>query len=299
MTVLVIIFILIVASISFITSGLFSPNKNYLRLREDLGPDGVKKKPFSINLQTDSLDKALKPLAFLINPLHKRLTYINKLKYQAEILRIEINIFVLIGLKIVLGILFAFIGIVYLRQFSPLYVLFAPIVGFFLPDYLMWQKVKQKKADIVRCFPETVDLLHMCINAGADLLSAIKWVIDKSTFNPFIEQLGIVLSEVQVGKPRAEALRDMAKKLQLPDISSFSRVIVQAERMGTPVEEAFKNLSDDTRDRRFQNGERFAIKASLKILFPLVFCILPAIMIIVAGPIIIKFSQGDMLSGGF
>ena len=163
----------------------------------------------------------------------------------------------------------------------------------------MWQKIKQKKEAIVRCFPETVDLLHMCINAGADLLSAIKWVIDKSTFNPFIEQLGIVLSEVQVGKPRAQALREMAKKLQLADISSFSRVIVQAERMGTPVEEAFKNLSDDTRDRRFQNGERFAIKASLKILFPLVFCILPAIMIIVAGPIIIKFSQGDMLSGGF
>lgn len=299
MTALILIFILIVASISFIGSGLFSQEKSYLRLREELGPDGAKKQPFSFNLKSDSLDKALKPLAFLINPVHKRLTYINKLKYQAEILRIEINVFVLIGLKIVLCIVFALVSIVYLKQFSPLYLLFAPIVGFFLPDYLMWQKVKQKKADIVRCFPETVDLLHMCINAGADLLSAIKWVIDKSTFNPFIEQLGIVLSEVQVGKPRAEALRDMAKKLQLADVSSFSRVIVQAERMGTPVEEAFKNLSDDTRDRRFQNGERFAIKASLKILFPLVFCILPAIMIIVAGPIIIKFSQGDMLSSGF
>lgn len=298
MTILILIFILIVAAVIFISSGLFSENKSYLRLREDLATGEVRK-PFDFNVQPDSLDKAFKPLAFLINPIHKKLTYINKLKYQAEILRIEINVFVLIGLKLVLCIVFAFAGFVYLRQFSPLYVLFAPIIGFFLPDYLMWQKVRQKKDEIVRCFPETVDLLHMCINAGADLLSAIKWVIDKSTFNPFIEQLGVVLSEVQVGKPRAEALRDMAKKLQLPDISSFSRVIVQAERMGTPVEEAFKNLSDDTRDRRFQNGERFAIKASLKILFPLVFCILPAIMIIVAGPIIIKFSQGDMLSGGF
>jgi len=296
---LVIIFILIVASVLFITSGLFGQAKTYLRLREELGPEGAKKKPFKISFRSDTLDKAFKPLAFLINPVHKKLTYLNKLKYQAEILRIEINVFVLIGLKLILCIVFAFMSIVYLRQFSPFYVLFAPIVGFFLPDYLMWQKIKQKKEAIVRCFPETVDLLHMCINAGADLLSAIKWVIDKSTFNPFIEQLGIVLSEVQVGKPRAQALREMAKKLQLADISSFSRVIVQAERMGTPVEEAFKNLSDDTRDRRFQNGERFAIKASLKILFPLVFCILPAIMIIVAGPIIIKFSQGDMLSGGF
>jgi tight adherence protein C len=184
-------------------------------------------------------------------------------------------------------------------KISPIYVAIAPFVGFFLPDVIMWQKVRKKKEEIVRCFPETVDLLHMCINAGADLISAIKWVIDKSIYNPFIEQLAIVLSEVQVGKPRAEALRYMAKKLQLPDVSSFSRVIVQAERMGTPVEEAFQNLSDDTRDRRYQNGERFAIKASLKILFPLVFCILPAIMIIVAGPIIIKFSQGDMLPSTF
>jgi tight adherence protein C len=299
MAILIIVFLLIVASVIFITSGLFSEAKSYLRLREEALPEQPKKKPFSFNLQSDSLDRAFKPLAFLINPTYKKLTYLNKLKYEAEILRIEINVFVLVGLKIILCILFTLVSFVYLKQFSPLYVLFAPIVGFFLPDYLMWQKVKQKKEAIVRCFPETVDLLHMCINAGADLLSAIKWVIDKSTFNPFIEQLGVVLSEVQVGKPRAEALRDMARKLQLPDISSFSRVIVQAERMGTPVEEAFKNLSDDTRDRRFQNGERYAIKASLKILFPLVFCILPAIMIIVAGPIIIKFSQGDMLSGSF
>ena len=155
-------------------------------------------------------------------------------------------------------------------------------------------KVKNKKEHIVRCFPETVDLLHMCINSGADFISAVKWITEKSYNNPFIEQLGVVLSEVQVGKPRAESLRDMAKRLCLPDVSSFVRVIVQAERMGTPVEDAFENLSADTRDRRFQNGERYAIKASLKILFPLVFCILPAIMIIVAGPIIIKFSQGDM-----
>lgn len=296
---LAIIFVLVTTSVILIGSGLFIEWKSYMHLRTDLSSAGEKKKPFSFKVKTEQLDKAFKPLSFAINPIYKKLTYLKKLKYQMEILRIELNVFVLIGFKIVLLIIFSLIGFIFLKSISPIYAIVAPFIGFFLPDFLMWQKVKRKKAEIVRCFPETVDLLHMCINAGADLMAAIKWVIDKSIFNPFIEQLGVILSEVQVGKPRAEALREWAKRLQLADISSFSRVIVQAERMGTPVEEAFKNLSDDTRDRRFQNGERFAIKASLKILFPLVFCILPAIMIIVAGPIIIKFSQGEMLSGGF
>ncbi len=296
---LIAIFFLIAVSIILIGFGLFTQWKSYMHLRTDLAVAGDKKKPFSFTVQTEHLDKAFKPLSFVINPVYKKLTYLKKLQYQMEILRIELNVFVLIGFKIVLLVAFALIGFMFLKQISPIYAVVAPFVGFFIPDFFMWQKVKRKKEEIVRCFPETVDLLHMCINAGADLMAAIKWVIDKSIFNPFIEQLGMILSEVQVGKPRAEALREWAKRLQLADISSFSRVIVQAERMGTPVEEAFKNLSDDTRDRRFQNGERFAIKASLKILFPLVFCILPAIMIIVAGPIIIKFSQGDMLSGGF
>lgn len=291
------IFILVTASVFLIGSGLFIQVKTFLRLREEADPD--KKKPAGFSLQGEALNRALKPFAFVINPVYKRLTYLNKLKHQAEILRIEMNLFVLVGLKIFFSILFGVLGYVFLRHISPLYVIFAFFIGFFLLDYIMWGKIKKKKEDIVRCFPETVDLLHMCISAGADLISTIRWVIEKSIYNPFMEQLGVVLSEVQVGKPRSEALKDMSKRLQLSDISSFTRIIVLAERMGTPIEEAFKNLSDDTRNQRFQNGERLAIKASLKILFPLVFCILPAIMIIVAGPIIIKFSQGDMIPTSF
>jgi len=289
------IFLLISLSLILIGTAIFIPVKVYLSLRED-PTEASKKRLFDFKLKPDTLDRAFRPMGFLIKPLNKRLTYLSRLKHQAEVLRIDLNIFVLIGVKLILAFLLAALGFAYLRQENLIYAALLPFVGFFLPDYLMWQKIRNKKEEIVRCFPETVDLMHMCVNAGADLISAIKWIIDKSTGNPFIEQLAIVLSEVQVGKPRAEALRDMARRLQLSDVSSFSRVIVQAERMGTPVEEAFRNLSDDTRDRRYQNGERYAIKASLKILFPLIFCILPAIMIIVAGPIIIKFSQGDMLS---
>ena len=172
---LVLIFILITASIFLIGSGLFIQVQTFLRLREEADPD--KKQPAPFSLQGEALNRALKPFAFVINPVYKRLTYLNKLKRQAEILRIEINLFVLVGMKIFLSILFGALGFIFLRRISPLYVLFSVFFGFFLLDYVMWGKIKKKKEAIVMCFPETVDLLHMCISAGADLISTIRLVI--------------------------------------------------------------------------------------------------------------------------
>jgi len=288
------IFIIVSVSVFLVAYALFIRPQQYLRL--EVAP---KKKKFSLKLSSETIYKIFKPLIFLSKPLVPRFKYLTRLKEQTEIMRIGMDVYMLMALKLLLGLILGALVYMFFNKMSIWYAPMALIIGFFLPDYMMVRKIRAKKEAIIRCFPETVDLLHMCINAGADLISAIKWVIEKSGMNPFIEQLGIVLSEVQVGKPRVEALKDMARRLRIGDVSSFSRVIVQAERMGTPVEEAFKNLSDDTRNRRFQHGERYAIKASLKILFPLIFCILPAIMIIVAGPIIIKFSQGDMIPGSF
>lgn len=230
----------------------------------------------------------------VISPFSK-LAYLRKLQDQAEILHIPLNVITLIIIKFVTAISLAVLGA---NIFGSFYGLVGLAAGFFFPDMLMMRKITAKKTAIMKTLPETVDLLDMCISAGQDFLSAIKWLIDKIDPNPFIEQLGVVLSEVQVGKTRAESLKDMGRRLNIPDVSSFVRTIVQAERMGTSIEEAFRNLSEDTRDRRFQMGERYAIKASLYILFPLLFCILPAIMIIVAGPILVSFMQGDLVPGG-
>jgi len=227
----------------------------------------------------------------VIKPL-LNLPYFVNLQVETEVLRLKIDLngFMLIKLVVMILVL---AGAFYLL--SPAYALISGLLGFFLPDLFIWSKVRKKKEAIVRVFPETIDLLDMCVNAGADFLSAIKWIVEISSPNPFVEQLSIVLGEIQVGKTRSQALKDMANRLKLVDISSFVRAIIQSERMGTSIEEAFRNLSEDTRDKRFQSGERYAIKASLKILFPLIFCILPAILIVVAGPIIIKFSTGGLI----
>jgi len=87
-------------------------------------------------------------------------------------------------------------------------------------------------------------------------------------------------------------------RLSIPDVTSFVRTLVQADRMGTPVEETFKILSDDSRMRRFHRGKRTAMKAPIKMLVPLIFCILPVIMIIVAGPILVNFMTKGLFGAG-
>jgi pilus assembly protein TadC len=225
------------------------------------------------------------------------LTYFKQLKLQAETLNINWKIEILILLKIFTAIL---LGILSLVLFSarPQYVLAVVAMGFFVPDFIWRSKIKAKKAAIVKVFPETVDLLDMCIGAGLDFRTSLRWIIDKSESNAFVEQLEVVLNEIRVGKSTFQALKDMAKRLNIPDVNSFARSLIQAERMGTSLEETFRNLSEDTRMMRFQAGERYAIKASVKILFPLLFCILPVIFIVVAGPIIVQFTQGGLFPSG-
>jgi len=245
-----------------------------------------------------SVFKFISNVAIINRPLFN-LPYFQKLQNQLDVLKINLNIRDLLLIKEVMLIISA-VSVALLLKPELHLILISAAVGFFIPDVIYWNKVKAKKENIVRLFPETVDMIDLCIGAGLDFITAMKWVADKTKSNAFVEQLRIVLDEIRVGKSHSQALKDMAKRLNIPDISSFSRSIIMSERMGTSVEEAFKNLSEDTRISRFQKGERYAIKASLKILFPLLFFILPVIMIVVAGPIIVKFTtQGLFPSGSF
>ncbi|MFA5157463.1 MAG: type II secretion system F family protein [Candidatus Omnitrophota bacterium] len=291
---LYIILALIASSVFLIVYGIFEA-RQVPRLQLFNNMPRQKKGGFESIKKSAAYGLLLRQTGFITRPLLK-LPYFVNLQAQADVLKINIDLPAFILLKLIVGVIVSFLVF---RLLSPTYAIIGLLVGFFVPDFFMWNKVKEKKDAIVRIFPETVDLLDMCINAGADFLSAIKWVVEKSDPNPFIEQLSIVLSEIQVGKTRSQALKDLGNRLKLPDISSFVRTIIQSERMGTSIEEAFGNMSQDTREKRFQSGERYAIKASLKILFPLLFCILPAILIVVAGPVIIKFTSGELIPKNF
>lgn len=168
-------------------------------------------------------------------------------------------------------------------------------VGYMAPEFWLKGKIGKTKNEILRTLPDTVDLLGLCVNAGLDFMMALKYVVEKSQPNVLIEELKNMIQEINVGKPRRDALRDLAKKYELPDMSTFSRTLIQADRMGTSVIEALNILSEDMREARYRRGEALALKAPLKMLVPLLFFIFPVVAILVAGPVFLDFFHNNPL----
>ncbi len=177
----------------------------------------------------------------------------------------------------------------------PFSVLMAIVAAYLLPELWLRGRIAKVKDAIVRDLPDTVDLLGLCVNAGLDFMMALKYVIEKSHPSVLIEELRAMMQEINVGKPRRDALRDMARKYELPDLSTFARTLVQADRMGTSVTDALNILSEDMREARFRRGEAMALKAPLKMLIPLLFFIFPVVAILVAGPVLLDFMQNSPL----
>jgi tight adherence protein C len=198
------------------------------------------------------------------------------------------------NLKIILCVLLGALSVVFVGKLEPLLLIIFVALGYVIPDFYLRRKVSQRKNLIARRLPETVDLLGLCIEAGLDFVSAVKWVIERTPHTAMTEELAFVIDEIKWGKPRIQALKDMGHRLEIPEMSSFVQTIIQAERMGTPVAEAFTILSEDARAQRFHRGERTALQAPIKILLPLIFFIMPVIGIVVGGPILLTFMQGGV-----
>jgi tight adherence protein C len=193
----------------------------------------------------------------------------------------------------------ALLGLIYVvfGKINSIRLLISMFLAYFLPDIWLYSKIKKRKEAIIRLLPETVDLMGLCIEAGLDFTTAARWIIEKTRSNPLIEELSFVIEEIRWGKPRIQALKDMAKRLRIIEVSSFVQSLVQSERMGTPIAEAFSIISEDARLQRFQKGERIALQAPIKILLPLMFFILPVIGIIIMGPVFLQFlSQKSSLA---
>ena len=165
--------------------------------------------------------------------------------------------------------------------------------GYMLPEFWLKGRIKKVKASIMKELPDAIDLLGLCVNAGLDFMLALKWVVEKSPASVVMDELNIVLQEISVGKTRRDALRDLSNKYDLPDLSSFTRTLIQADKMGTSVSEALGIISEDMRLARFRRGEQYALKAPIKMLVPLLFFIFPVVGVLVAGPIFLSFMENN------
>lgn len=198
------------------------------------------------------------------------------------------------GVRIFCTIFSAFAGLVLLHEFRtlpPVVVVIAAGAGFFGPTFWLNSKIAARKKAILRLLPEVVDLLTLCIGAGLDFLMGLNKVVSlkKLRREPLLEELGVALQEIKFGKRRMDALKAMAKRINLPEISSFVRTVTQADRMGTPIGEVLAVHSEDVRGERLLRAEREALQAPIKILMPLIFFIMPCVAIVVGAPIFIQF----------
>jgi tight adherence protein C len=169
-----------------------------------------------------------------------------------------------------------------------------PPAAFIAPNILLTRLVKRRREKIRRSIPDAIDLLVICVDAGLGIDQALLRVGQElGISHPQItEELLQINREQRAGKPRIQAWSDMAKRSELADIDSFASMLMQTERFGTPIARALSGFADTIRVKRRQRAEQMAAKTTVKIIFPLVFCIFPCIFIVLLAPAVLNIISG-------
>jgi tight adherence protein C len=164
------------------------------------------------------------------------------------------------------------------------------LVGFFGPDYLVSIYARRRRERIRAALPDALDLLAVSVEAGLGFDGAISKLTEHMD-GPLAEEFGLTLSEMRIGESRGEALRRLGERADTPEISSFTRAIIQADQLGTSLGRILRVQAADTRLRRQAAAEEKAMKAPIKMLFPTVLFIFPAMFLVILGPAILNIDE--------
>jgi tight adherence protein C len=178
-----------------------------------------------------------------------------------------------------------------------LYVALATALGNRLPTIWISSKIKNRQNGIVKALPDALDLLMICVDAGLGFDSAMGKVYEKWD-NDLAIAFGRVLREIQLGRSRREALKDMSNRMDVPDVTSFTAAIIQADSLGVSIATVLRVQADQMRVKRRQRAQEKAQKAPVKMMLPMVFLIFPSMFIVLLGPAaIILVSMGGLPGG--
>ena len=157
------------------------------------------------------------------------------------------------------------------------------VLGYLIPSIWLSRKVKARQKEIRVALPNALDLLTISVEAGLGFDAAITRVTEKY-HNALALEFTQVLNEARLGRPRLEALEDMARRNNVDELSNFIQAIVQSDQLGVGIAQVLRIQSEEMRRRRRQHAEEMGAKAALKMLFPMVGCIFPALFIVLLGP---------------
>ena len=166
-------------------------------------------------------------------------------------------------------------------------------LGFYLPELLLKSKIQRRQKEIRRAMPDALDLLTICVEAGLGFDGAMQKVYEKWD-NELGRAFGRVLREIQLGKLRREALRDMADRMGISEMTSFVAAVIQSEQLGVSMAKVLRIQSDQMRIKRRQLAEEEAHKAPIKMLIPMALLIVPSICLVLMTPALLMLARSAL-----
>jgi tight adherence protein C len=257
-------------------------------------------------LQRSAHDRAVKPFVGSAGRIARRLTPVGRI----EALERRIMLAgrpaswplerVLVA-KLVLGLLAFGLGFLMFADNRTLLWLFVwggmTALAYFAPDLLLFSRGQERRERIGKELPDTLDQMTIAVEAGLGFESAMARA-GKTGEGPLAQEIVRTMQEIQVGVPRTRAMRNLADRTEQTDLRHFVMAIVQAEGYGIPIADVLRTQAAEQRVKRRQRAEEHAMKIPVKIIFPLILCILPTLFIVILGPAAIQMSRTLFGPGG-
>lgn len=200
----------------------------------------------------------------------------------------------IIVLKILGGFVGGFAGITYFSGnpgfFGVIVLIMGPVGGFVVPEILISNRADARRDAVRVALPDAIDQLAVTVRAGLSVDGALVRV-STTLRGALADELTRVVQDIQLGMARVDALRSMAERMDIPELSVFVRALVQADTLGIPVAETLTTQADEMRLKRRQRAEEQAMKLPVKILIPMTVCILPSLLIVVLGPAVVQLMR--------
>lgn len=240
--------------------------------------------------QKERAHRVLTNVGKLLPASTKQLSHTHRLMVRAGYRRPE-SVAVMRGTKVLFPV--GLLSLVYFTGFykeNPLFILaFAGLVGFALPEFWLTWRVRRRQHRIRLALADALDLLLVCVEAGLGLDQSIVRVAEELRLvHPELsEEMQLVNLEMRVGKSRIDALRELAERTGVDDVKALVAMLIQTDRFGTSVAQSLRVHSDNLRTKRRQRAEEMAAKTTVKMVPPLVFCIFPALFVVILGPAVI------------
>ena len=198
-----------------------------------------------------------------------------------------------LGIPAIVALLLAISGKTLPGSLMLLALLVGATLGYYFPNVVLTRIITRRQRDIFETLPDALDLLTVCVEAGLSLERAMVKVAAEIEIKsvPLAHELQLVLMEMRAGFSKEKALRNLALRIGVSDIDTLVAMLIQSERFGTSMGDSLRVHSDNLRNKRRVLAEECAAKIGLKLLFPLIFCIFPTLLMVLLGPAVIQIGR--------